>query len=93
LKERKTYLESMISGLKQKNIVALISPEVTADLLRRSREVQVSEDLTECRNLVLSLAERVVVYKDRVGVVSKISAPGNDDNLEAIKAGSLRRVG
>jgi hypothetical protein len=92
LKERKTYLENMISGLKQKNIVALISPEVTADLLRRSREVLASEDLTECRNLVVSLVERVVVCKDRVDVVFKISVPGDNNNLEAIRANSLRRV-
>jgi hypothetical protein len=93
LKERRTYLESMVSGLRQKNFVALIPTEVTADLLRRSREVLASEDLTECRNLVVSLVERVVVHKDKVDVMFKINVPGDDDDLEAIRADSLRRVG
>jgi site-specific DNA recombinase len=93
LRERKTYLESMVGALKQKNFAALIPTEVTADLLRRSREILASDDLIECRNLVVSLVECIVVYKDRVDIVFKISVPGDGGNLEAIRADSLRRVG
>jgi hypothetical protein len=93
MRERKTYLENMISALKQKNFVALIPTEVTADLLRRSREILASKDLIECRNLIVSLVERIAIYKDRVDVVFKISVPGDGDNLEAIRGNSLRRVG
>jgi site-specific DNA recombinase len=88
LEESKAYLESRIAGMEVNKKMESFSEDITAELLERSREAVKTRNLMECRGLLSSFIESVLVYKDRVEVKFKVQVPGIDDNgLVSIESG------
>jgi site-specific DNA recombinase len=87
LEEAKVYLERRIDELNLEKNVATFTEEMTIDLLNRSREILRTRNLVECRNVISSFIENVIVYNDRIDVVFKVQVPDNeDDGLAPLKS-------
>jgi site-specific DNA recombinase len=76
LEESKVYLERQIEEVEVNKKIAILSEDITADLLYKSREVVRTRDMAECRNLISLFIDSVLVYSDRVDVTFKVNVPG-----------------
>jgi site-specific DNA recombinase len=103
LEESKAYLENRIAGMEVNNKIALFSEDITVELLERSREAVKTRNMLECRSLLSSFIESVLVYEDRVDVKFKVQVPDttgdnglvrleSGESIEGIR-GNYKRVG
>lgn len=93
LESQKVYLEGYIEELTlNKNL--LISEEIVAELVEKSKEFVRTKNLPECKVFINSYIERVTVYEEEVEVKFRLYVPsGNKEEFEPLTVTeSLRNV-
>jgi DNA-binding transcriptional MerR regulator len=78
LEESKAYLERRMNELTINDTAILFTESLTADLLSQSRDIVRRRNLVECRNLMYAFVENVVVCRDSVEVLFKVSVPDDE---------------
>jgi site-specific DNA recombinase len=78
LEDSKVYLERRIDELTINNTAVSFTESITAELLSKSRDIVRSRDLVECRNLMYAFVESVIVFKDSIEVLFKVSVPDDE---------------
>lgn len=84
LEQQKVYLEDYIQELTNHKIL-LMSEEIVAELVEKSKEFVRTKNLPECKVFINSYIERVTVFDEKVEVKFKLYVPnGSNDEFEPL---------
>jgi site-specific DNA recombinase len=84
LEEKKRMAEGEIRELGIRNNTKIMSEEIIAQMIGKSKELVEARSISECRKIVSNFVESVVVRRDRVEIKFKINVPDEDNNLSPL---------
>jgi site-specific DNA recombinase len=80
LEERKHQVENCIQDIEEKNNVPLLSEEMLTQMISQAKKAVDTGNILECREVIESFVQSILVYRDRVEVKFKISISDEDND-------------